>query len=222
MNRREKMTHCHKQAKEKLESGDYVLIPTSISQADFQYMIEIFQLMQTIMYYEKNYISKETGLRGLPTIWDYLCATKDSNRNSGKYNDEYYDEIVTHRKNLGFPVDDLGFPKMNSRTFQRFIAGEKVKNGMEILEEFYQNKNFLEIYWKSREEFSSIENIPSIENILSYPKVVNKMEQMFETFERTAFSKHSGKKFRSKAEFVGWRFDNLEEYKDILSSKKFN
>lgn len=105
---------------------------------------------------------------------------------------------------------------MNSRTFQRFIAGEKVKNGMEILEEFYQNKNFLEIYWKSREEFSSIENIPS------YPKVVNKMEQMFETFERKAFSKHSGKKFRSKAEFVGWRFDNLEEYKDILSSKKFN
>ena len=102
MNRREKMTHCHKQAKEKLESGDYVLIPTSISQADFQYMIEIFQLMQTIMYYEKNYISKETGLRGLPTIWDYLCATKDSNRNSGKYNDEYYDEIVTHRKNLVF------------------------------------------------------------------------------------------------------------------------
>ena len=72
MNRREKMTHSHKQAKEKLESGDYVLIPTSISQADFQYMIEIFQLMQTIMYYEKNYISKETGLRGLPTIWDYL------------------------------------------------------------------------------------------------------------------------------------------------------
>ncbi|HEM3496686.1 hypothetical protein NKE60_09285 [Streptococcus suis] len=211
MNKQERIIAFHDYIKEKLKSGDFVLIPSAMSQEDFRYMIAVFQFTQTIMYYEKHYISRDAGLRGLPTIWAYLCATL--NETDENYNKDYYDEVVEHRRTLGFPVDKDGFPKINARTFERLVAGEKVKNCLEILEEFYQNENFLKIYWESRKEFTNLENV------LNYPKVLNKMEQIIETSDRIVFSKQYGKKFSSKKDFIRWRCDNLKEYKDIISSK---
>lgn len=208
----------HEEAKKIIESGEYDTIPTSMSQNDLHYVILILQLVRTIMYYQKHYISKETGLHKLPTIWSYLCATL--NETEKDYNKDYYDEIVEHRKKLGFPVEENGNPKINARTFERLVAGKRVKKGMEILEEFYRNENFLKIYWEFQEKFA--EEHFNLDNILSSPKSENKMVQIIETVEREAFSNKYGKKFSSKAEFVRWRHDNLETYKDMLSHGKLN
>lgn len=233
METKEKHVILNYLAKEKLLSGDYDVIPAAITLEDLEYLISVFQLSITIMYYGKKYITKEQrgeGKYAKKNIWDYLCQIENYENKS------YYNEVVEHRERLGFPLDERGNPEVSSSVLQRILSTEKQdEKARMIVQKFYNNQNFMKIYWEAqyslaRGEFDALTDMKDlkqetiletkVEQFLDNPKIINKLETIVGTANKKAFSRISGIKFKNKKEFKDWMRKNPDKYKDTIFKNK--
>lgn len=189
-----------------LKTNNYSSLKTSINSNQFQYAVILIYIGSTILFYNEKYIlksSRDDGQYNKLNIWDYLCKMDNT------------DNVLNeHRRNLGFPTNNNGFPILSSRQLQNILSGTSInQNTRQFVEQLYNNKQFKKILFEWQCS-------PLTEGRIT-KKNMNKLEDIFEHLEYNnifpLLDKELQVKLKKIKDFTDWRFKNPETWNQLVN-----
>lgn len=189
-----------------LKTNNYSSLKTSINSNQFQYAVILIYIGSTILFYNEKYIlksSRDDGQYNKLNIWDYLCKMDNT------------DNVLNeHRRNLGFPTNNNGFPILSSRQLQNILSGTSInQNTRQFVEQLYNNKQIKKILFEWQCS-------PLTEGRIT-KKNMNKLEDIFEHLEYNnifpLLDKELQVKLKKIKDFTDWRFKNPETWNQLVN-----